>query len=266
MRALQYRFPMLGVLIVLGGCGGGGDSAIPPPPPANASPGGVWTGVDAISATPVLGLVAETGDLFFSAEGPTTQGVYYVGKFVTDGNAINANVDAVTAPFSIYPDRATSGTGTLGGQIAARMSITGSVSINTDAATSIVGGQDFSTPVSVTFSNQYNRPSSLATIAGNYGPGSLALSISGSGVLSARDAGTGCVISGTVGTIDTNYNMYAVSLTTVGCATEFNVPDGAQLKGLATLNDSQSPEYVIIGAADTIGPTKSALMITMNRT
>ena len=84
-------------------------------------------------------------------------------------------------------------------------------------------------------------------------------------VLSAQDAGTGCVISGSVATIDTNYNMYAVSLTTGGCATEFNVPDGAQLKGLATLNDSPNPEYVIMGAADTAGPTKSALMITMNR-
>jgi len=31
------------------------------------------------------------------------------------------------------------------------------------------------------------------------------------------------------------------------------------------LNDSQSPEYVIIDAADTYSVTKSALMITMNR-
>jgi len=117
----------------------------------------------------------------------------------------------------------------------------------------------------VTFSSQYNRASSLATIAGNYGPGSLALTISSDGVLSAQDSGTGCTINGNVTTIDTNYNMHSVTLTTMNCAAEFNVPDGAQLKGRATLNNSQSPEYLVIGAADTTSATRSAMMFSVNR-
>lgn len=72
----------------------------PPPPPANASPGGIWLGTDPISASSVLGLVAETGQLFFSDEAWTSSGAYYVGKFITNGNATNANVDAITAQFS----------------------------------------------------------------------------------------------------------------------------------------------------------------------
>ena len=59
--------------------------------------------------------------------------------------------------------------------------------------------------------------------------------------------------------------MYSIALSTMNCLAEFNVPDGAQLKGLATLNNSQSPEYVLIGAADTLSATKSAMTIAMNR-
>ena len=251
----------------LAACGGGGGSSAPPPPPAvNASPGGVWVGSDPISVVvPWLGLVAENGELFFSAGGPINGSVYYVGQFITDGNAINANVAAIAAPSSHYPDGATLGTGTLGGQIVARASINGSVTISTDPSGSSVGGHTFANSFSVKFSDQYNRPSSLDTIAGNYGPSSLALTISSNGVLFAQDAGTGCVINGTVATIDTRFNMYAVTLSTMKCATEFGVPDGAPLKGLATLNNSQNPEYVIIAAADTVSATKSAMTISISR-
>jgi hypothetical protein len=66
-------------------------------------------------------------------------------------------------------------------------------------------------------------------------------------------------------TIDTRFNMYAVTLSPMNCAAEFGVPDGAQLKGLVTLNASQAPECVIIRAADTVSATKSAMTITMDR-
>jgi hypothetical protein len=212
----------------------------------------------------VLGLVAETGDLFFSGGGPINGGVYYVGQFTVDGSTINANIDAIAMQNSHYPDSATWGTGTLGGQIVERTSIDGGVAINTDPAPP-AEGHAYSESLSLTFSDQYNRPSSLTTIAGNYGPSSLALTISSDGALFAQDSGTGCVINGTVATIDPRFNMYAVTLSTMNCLTEFGVPDGAQLQGLATLNNLQVPEYVLIGAADTVSATKSALTIIMNR-
>ena len=230
----------------------------------NASPGGIWVGKDSGSTFPVLGLVAETGELFFSDVGTTSDGVYYVGQFTSDGNSITASVDAITAPLSIYPDRGTTGIGDLGGTIIERTSIDGNSSITT-GPDAIGGGRVWPSSFSVTFSSQYNRASSLATIAGNYGPGSFALTISSEGVLSAQDSGTGCTINGNVATIDPNYNMYAVTLSTVNCAAEFHVPNGAQLKGLATLNNSQSPEYLVIGAADTTSATWSAMMLTVNR-
>ena len=86
-------------LAMVGGCGGGGGNGPPPPPPpANASPGGIWVGTDSISATPILGLVAESGELFFNAGGAINGGVYYVGQFTVDRNTINANIDAIAMP------------------------------------------------------------------------------------------------------------------------------------------------------------------------
>jgi hypothetical protein len=212
----------------------------------------------------VLGLVAETGELFFNAGGAINGGVYYVGKFTVAGNTINANIDAIAMQSSHYPDGATWGTGTLGGQIVERTSIDGGVTVNT-APPPPTEGHTYSNTLSLTFSNQYDRASSLAIIAGNYGPSSLALTISADGVLFAQDGGTGCVINGAVTTIDTRFNMYAVTLSPMNCAAEFGVPDGAQLTGLATLNNSQSPEYVIIRAADTVSATPAAIEIAMNR-
>jgi hypothetical protein len=254
-------------LAACGGGGGGGDGPPPPPPPPpppNASAGGIWMGTDTGTTFPVMGLVAENGELFFSDVGATNGGVYYVGQFVADGNAINANVDAIAAPFADYPDRGTTGTGQLGGTIVERTSIDGSSSISTGPG-AIGGGKTWDSSFSVTFSSQYNRASSLATIAGSYGPGSLALTISTDGTLSAQDSGTGCTLNGQVATIDTNYNMYSVTLSTMNCAGEFNVPDGAALKGLATLNDSQSPEYLMIAVADTTSQVWSAMMVTVDR-
>lgn len=266
MKAAAWWGAVLVALAIAGGCGGGSGSSPPPPPPppVNASPGGIWDGTDPISLTPVLGLVAETGELFFNDAGPINGGVYYVGKFTVDGNAIAANIDAIAMQNSHYPDGATWGTGTLGGQLVERTSIDGGVMINTDPAPP-AEGHAYSYSLSLTFSTQYNRASSLATIAGNYGPSSLALTISADGVLFAQDAVFGCLINGVITTIDTRFNMYAVTLSTTNCAVEFGVPDGAQLKGLATLNNSQAPEYVIIQAADTVSATKSAMTIAMNR-
>ena len=268
MKALAWWGPALAALAMEAACGGGGGSGPypppPPPPPVNASPGGIWVGTDPISLTPVLGLAAETGELFFDGGGAINGGVYYVGKFAVNGNTANANIDAIAMQNSHYPDGATWGTGTLGGQLVERTSIQGGITVNTHPVPP-AEGHAYTESLSLTFSDQYNRASSLATIAGSYGPSSLALTISADGTLFAQDAVTGCVINGMITTIDVRFNMYAVALSTMNCASDFGVPNGAQLQGLATLNNSQAPEYVIIRAADTVSATKSAMEIVMNR-
>src|ERR1700722_11072208 len=147
------------IAIAMTGCGGGSGGGMPPPPlppVVNASPGGIWIGTYPISSTSVLGLVAETGELFFNDGGAINGGVYYVGQFTVDGNSINADFDAIAMQNSHYPDGATWGTGTLGSQIVERMSIDGGVTINTDPPPP-VEGHAYSNSLSLTFSAQYNR-------------------------------------------------------------------------------------------------------------
>jgi hypothetical protein len=244
--------------IAMTSCGGGSGGAPPPPPPVvNASPGGIWNGTDPNYGSQIYGLVSETGTFFLSA----SDGVTYVGVFVTQGNGINGDMVAILPPGGIFPDRATSGTGTIGGKIVERMSISGGILVNTDPATSIVGGQVFSSQLLLTFSAAYNRSSSLATVAGSFTFGTGMLSVTGGGVVFGQDA-SGCVVNGTVSTIDTRYNMYDASLTFTGCT---GTPDGAVLTGLATLDDSQSPELLVFGVSDDAAGARFAMLMRQAR-
>lgn len=70
----------LGLFVALAGCGGGAGSSAPSggnvtPPVANASPGGIWQGIDPISNLTVTGIVTESGDLrFLRSDGVSTLG------------------------------------------------------------------------------------------------------------------------------------------------------------------------------------------------
>ena len=66
--------------------------------------------------------------------------------------------------------------------------------------------------------------------------------------------------------IDKNFNMYAASLEFTGCAARLSAPDGDLLTGLATIDDSTSPETLIIGVADVAGTNNIALYLSLNRT
>jgi hypothetical protein len=241
------------------GCGGGGDAGIAPPPPVvNQSPGGVWNGTAANFGDKVYGLVSEAGTFFLT----TDDGAMYVGTLMTQANLTNGDMVAVQPPNGIFPDRATSGTGTVGGTIVERVSINGDLVVNTDPATSIVGGQTFSSSLSLTFDAQYSRASSLATLAGNFsfGAGGM-LNISSAGLVSGQDT-SGCTVNGIVSTIDPKYNMYDTNLTFSACA---GIPDGVELAGLATLDDSQSPELLVLGVSNVASPTRFAILMRQAR-
>jgi hypothetical protein len=257
---------LIAAVLVLGGCGGGngGGGAPSVTPVTNASPGGIWNGTDPNDGWQVYGLVSETGAFFLIAGGSNLigDGVTYVGTFVTQENAIDGDMAAIRQPGYYYPDRAISGTGTIGGSIVERMSVSGAVDVNTDPATSTVGGSTFTSQLSLTFSPVYNRPSALATVAGNFALGTSVLSVSNDGAVFALDPG-GCVINGTVSIVDARYNMYDASLTFTGCA---GIANGATLTGLATLDNSVSPEQLVLGLSNVAGATKVAILMRLGRT
>jgi hypothetical protein len=53
----------------LSACGGGMGGGTPTPPVSNASPGGLWQGVDPISRQSMYALVAEDGRFQFVVDG-----------------------------------------------------------------------------------------------------------------------------------------------------------------------------------------------------
>ena len=70
MYSSALRFGLVASLVsVLSACGGGGGGSsgggTPSPPVTNASPGGLWQGIDPISRQPVLALAAEDGRFQF---------------------------------------------------------------------------------------------------------------------------------------------------------------------------------------------------------
>lgn len=241
---------------VLGGCfGGGGNGATIVP--TNESPGGIWNGTDSLTGLAVLGLATETGQFQFIR----ADGTQYVGTVTTSGIFGSGSFDGFAPLGTTFPDGSTHGTGTVSGTIHQRSTFNATTHFTTDA------GQSTSDTLSMTFDSLYNRPSSLATIAGNYteaGTGTI-FSVDANGVLFAQDAATGCVINGTVSVIDANYNAYRVSVSYARCTGQYAVLNGLQLTGLGTLDNTVSPERAVIGLSGSSGATKVALVEVLTR-
>ncbi len=241
---------------LVGSCGGdGGGSA--PIAPTNESPGGIWDGTDSQTGLAVRGLVTESGQFHFIR----ADGSQYVGTVTTSGLSGSGSFDGFAALGTTFQDGSTHGTGTLAGTIYQRSTFTATTQFTTDA------GHSYSDTLSMAFNALYNRPSSLATFAGNYtesGSGTV-FSVDANGILFAQDAASGCVLNGTVSIIDPRYNAYGVSITFASCTGQYLVLNGLQLTGIGTLDNTVSPERAIIGLSGSAGTTKVALVEILTR-
>jgi len=227
-----------GVLAVAG-CGGTGSSPPPRPPHINVSAGGIWRGTDQYGAgSAVLG---------------------FVGTITVDGTSASGQTDAIKFPGYRYPDGATFATGSFGGTVVERVSFDGVAVVQTASARA---GTTFTSAFTLRFDQRYKRASSLTTIAGIYGSGTLSLTINDSGVLFAQDATSGCMINGAIATIDTQFNMYDATATFSNCP---GLVTGATLTGLATLDNTVSPEQLLIGLSDVISAAKVANWMVVER-
>jgi hypothetical protein len=105
MHASALRFSLVvGLASALCACGGGGGGSssgsggTPTPPVSNASPGGIWQGIDPISRLPVYALAAEDGrfQLIVDDAAPVTQ---YWGTLVTSGSSLSSsNIQVAKGP------------------------------------------------------------------------------------------------------------------------------------------------------------------------
>src|SRR5205807_2794157 len=154
------RAAVAALVTLLASCGGGGgySSSNNPPPPMNASPGGIWLGMESVSGLQVIGLVDEAGDFHFVR----SDNVQYVGTASVSVNSVTANFDGYTQVGTTFPDGSTHGTGSVSGTVQARSSLTLMSQFRTDAGTASNG------TLNLTFDVLYNRASSLTTISGNF--------------------------------------------------------------------------------------------------
>src|SRR5665213_2712223 len=229
-------------LTALSACGGSGTSSTArSTPTVNALPGGMWTGGDSVSGLGITGIVDEAGDFHFIR----SDGTQYVGTAATSGNAISANFAGFTEFADAFADGSTHGTGTLMGTIAQRSSINATTQFLTDDGTSTSG------TITLTFNSLYNAGSSLAAISGNYTEPTSGdvISVTTGGALSWQDAASGCVGNGMISIINANYNAYQVQFKYGGCTGQAAVLNGVQFSGLATLDNSESPEQALIGVS-----------------
>jgi len=264
MRSLQRSAVALWVAAGLSACGGGSSSSDPPPAqPMSQSAGGIWTTQYTVTSGPNAGdmikglaIVSENGTFYYASRdqnnGCTDIGF---GQASVTGSSISGNVDFALATIAAgtgvnttctYPDGSTSGSGTISGTLTQRSAMTLTATGTTSMGTALGSETD-----TWTFSSDYDTPSSLATIAGNYTDGGDTLSIDGNGVIFEQDPTTGCVINGHASLINTQYNAYSLSVTFSSCTGSAAAANGVTMTGLAALDQTVSPAVLDFGISAT---------------
>jgi hypothetical protein len=247
--------------IALTSCGGGDGGQTDYT--LNASPGGIWVGSDVVTGLAIVGLTDELGNFQLIR----ADGMQIVGEALTAADALYANTEEITAFGKTFPDGATHGSGILNGTIAERSSLAGEIQFTTDAGTGahIVFGPAPSTGLE--FDGSYFESSTLAIIAGTYTyvPTGTVVTVDLNGAIFAQDATTGCVINGSVSIIEETYNVYRVQGTAASCQGAAAVLNGIKFNGLATLQDTVSPQNVIVGLIGSNNSVKYAFAYTLTR-
>ena len=244
---LRSFLPMSAILLVISGCGGGGQLPIPgpeppgpPEPPApEASPGGVWQGTSSLGVG-VVGLVSETGQFHF-IRGDSVQ---FVGRLTTSGDELSANFVGYVPFGEKFGDGSTTGVGSLSGNLDERTSISADIDFTTSR------GAASQSTISLSYDPIYERDSSLESVAGNYldTERNVVINVNNDGELFSQDPKSQCITNGTVSVIDPALNLYRVEYTFSNCKGHHQeVLNGTVAEGLATLDDTHSPEALIMG-------------------
>ena len=246
---LRRFFPISAILLVVSGCGGGGNLPIPDigspeppeppePPEQEASPGGVWQGTSSLGFA-VVGLVSESGQFHF-IQG---DGVQLIGSLSTSGDELSANFVGY-APFGEkFDDGSTTGVGSLSGNLDERSDISADIDFTTSR------GDSSQSTIALSYDAIYERDSSLESIAGNYldTERNVVINVNNDGELFSQDPRSHCITNGTVSVIDRAFNLYRVRYTFSNCKGHDKDLNGKVAEGLATLDDTRSPEAMIMG-------------------
>ena len=186
-----------------------------------------------------MALVSESGRFHF-IQG---DGVQLVGTLTTTDDALSANFVGY-APFDEkLDDGSTTGVGTLSGNLVERSSLSAEISFTTSRGTT----SGFS--IALTYNPVYERDSSLGAVAGNYldTERDVVVNVNNDGEFFSQDPRSHCITNGTVSVINAAFNLYRVEYEFSNCKGHSGILNGKVAEGLAALDDSQSPEVLIMG-------------------
>ena len=249
-------------------CGGGGGGSSAAAPAQNQIAAGVWTttyvvtsGANAGDTIKAIALVSPTGQFNFAGVNQTNHCASVgFGQASVSGSAFSGSEDAVVVTFSndpgintacAFPDGSTSATGTITGTVTSGQTLVVTGSGTTSRGTALPSSTD-----TYTYSSLSNVAPSLATVAGTYvaADGST-LTVSSSGVIAETSVTTGCTLSGQITIPSSSYNIYNITVSYAACGASYTALNGVSLSGLATYDNSVSPNQLDVGLSGTIGST-----------
>jgi len=258
MKTIRYLL----LLLVTACSDGAGPPASPPvsppvspPPVVNQSPGGVWNGTRP-NGTSIIVLISESGEIrIVDAFG--NQGF---------GTVVVTNETDITSDYLLAPpfggsliDGSDSGSCNLVGIIQERQTIDYDV-----ACTTSLGGA-FGGTILLTYDPAYDMDSSIARIAGTFDVQGDVLTIDVNGALFLQNTQTGCVANGQVTLLDTQWNLYSVSLTTESCQGESAPLNGANWEGLVTILVAEGAEALVGGLTADVNGLPVSLVLALPR-
>jgi hypothetical protein len=240
LRSLMVDWVPAGALLLLlagisacrgGGSASGGDDApndgSNTPPSTPQSPGGVWA--SPFGADSVTMYISETGELIVT-EMPLAFGSGAV--LVTDTDRVTGAYTLHTPQTSPSAPRVADQTCEVDGVVRERFSLM--LSAMCEDADGNVVERD----VNLLYIPDYESPSSLDDIAGNYtlafDQATNSLSISNNGVIFGmfHNGGTNCVVNGEVEIIDPAFALYRFTFNFANCTGAFGGFEGATMTGL----------------------------------
>lgn len=241
----------LSAVLTTGGCSGGdsnspggqsgGTPPPPPPPPPTVSAGGLWVGELELevngqhgthTSLPLRALVTEDGDFRFILDEQAQQ---IVGDFYVEGTDLKSNGGLFwyEQPWWITASADFQGSFVLSnGTVDERVSLTGNFQSTWPDLLEYVGS------FSLAYDPLYERASSLRQLAGTYTGAGESLSIDDAGTLFYQSSLSRCVGNGSADLIDTDFNLYSVSVSIESCSGNDAARNGRTYTGFAYLADS----------------------------
>ncbi|MGI4816222.1 MAG: hypothetical protein ACRYG5_15470 [Janthinobacterium lividum] len=263
---MRKAYLALAGLLALADCGGGGNSGdyssgTGTAAPATASSTGIWSGTITSSSGSTVPrdltlIILPSGEARF-IEGNCVQMLVSTSvsaSFLTgsSGEAYAPDGGVATCPIALtFPNGATTGTASVTGSVVSQSSINGSYSAAGDLGT-----------YKVSYNTAYDRPGTLARIAGTYSNGTLQMSIDSSGYYTGM-LGTQPIF-GQISTIDVTHNAYRIAMTegtrntlTLSAASAAAVTTPASGTTISTATNADGT--VSVTTTTSTGPTWSGL-------